>query len=182
MRSTPAAQAPTQEPPTAAQLRARRRFNVLRAAQQQPPLSAEAVAALELPTIRWREHPGFPPSTFDSEGNVLVLAASREIAELADRYLIVDSVELMRAIGSHLQARQALWSVEAILLHEHDLGLLPDGPTTAEFDIAAAQHLDRSRRLDLRRELHQELEHHGLGKIEVAGPLRYERNDEAVLP
>ena len=48
----------------------------------------------------------------------MVLAATREIAELADRYLVVEP-ELMVAIGSHLRARQALWTVEAILLHQH---------------------------------------------------------------
>ena len=100
----------------------------------------------------------------------MVLTATREIAELADRYLVAER-ELMGAIGSHLKARQALWTVEAILLHEHDLGLLPDGATASGFDTRAAQRLDRSRRLDLRRELHQELEHYGLGKLEVVDPL-----------
>lgn len=57
-------------------------------------------------------------------------------------------------------------------LHEHDLGLLPDGATASGFDIGAAQRLDRSRRVDLRRELHQEFEYYGLGKLEVVGPLR----------
>ena len=37
--------------------------------------------------------------------------------------------------------------------------------------LATGTELDRSRRLDLRRELHQELEHYGLGKLEVVDPL-----------